>query len=140
MRTISESKFARLKGRKGVTVKRKLGKQKLKKIESKTSKSAVPDNMPLSGDRSSELSASASRVKILELMIGNNTKMIESLRKGLDLVSQILSRPKESWTHVVKRKGNLISSVTSRSGSKLVVHKIYRDKDGVINSISTRNE
>jgi hypothetical protein len=42
MRTVSESKFARLKNRKGVTVKRKLGAQKL----TKTSKSAVPDNMP----------------------------------------------------------------------------------------------
>lgn len=139
MRTISESNLSRLKKRKGVSVKRKLGGQKLKKIEPKPSKPAVPDNASLSGDKSSELSASASRVKILELMIGNNTRMIESLRKAMDLVNQILNRPRERWTHNVKRSNGLISSVTSTSESRTIVHRIHRDSKSVIDSITTES-
>jgi hypothetical protein len=137
MRTVSESKFARLKNRKGVTVKRKLGAQKL----TKTSKSAVPDNMPLSGDRTSEPLASASdpRFNQLTSMIMNNTKVIEQFRKGLMAIQAILNAPKESWIHAVKRKDKLISTVVSTSGSRTVVHKIHRNNKNVIESISTRN-
>ena len=140
LRTISKSSFARLKGRKGVTVKRKLGEQKLKKIETKTSKSAVSDDLLLSGSQSSESSASISQFKNLSSMVGTNAKMIDSLRKILTSMNRILNKPKESWTHTVKRTGKLISSVVSTSKSRTMVHKVHRDKDGVINSISTRND
>jgi len=141
MRTISEAKFARLRNRKGVTVKRKFGGQKLKKIELKTSKSAVLDNVPLSGDISSELSASTSdhRFSQLTSMIMNNAKVIEQFRKGLTVIHAILNKPKESWTHAVKRTGNLINTVVSTSGSRSVVHRIHRNNKGVIDSITTKN-
>jgi hypothetical protein len=97
--------------------------------------------MPLSGDRTSEPLASASdpRFNQLTSMIMNNTKVIEQFRKGLMAIQAILNKPKESWTHAVKRKDKLISTVVSTSGSRTVVHKIHRNNKNVIESISTRN-
>jgi len=133
-----------MKKRKGVTVRRKLGKRKLKKIETKNPEPVVTDIVPLSGVKPSELPVpvfdTSGRINSLLAMIKNNTRVIEQFRKGLAAIQAILNKPKESWTHTIKRKGKLISSVESSSGSRLVVHKVHRDKNGVINSISTRHD